>query len=63
MVLNIHSARICSIFPSGSGELRKESAKMTTQKKKVPQNAPELTEDNKTFKPYKCQMFLKYYGP
>ncbi len=36
---------------------------MTTQKKKVPQNAPESTEDNKTFKPYKCQMFLRYYGP
>jgi len=63
MVLNTHAVRIYSIFPSGSGELRKESAKMTTQKNKVPQNAPELTEDNKTFKPYKCQMFLKYYGP
>lgn len=36
---------------------------MMTQKNKVPQNAPEPTEDNKAFKPYKCQMFLKYYGP
>lgn len=36
---------------------------MTTEKQKVAKRAQEPTGEKKIQKPYKCQMFLRYYGP
>jgi hypothetical protein len=35
---------------------------MTTEKKDV-KRAPESEDKKKVQKPYKCQMFIRYYGP
>jgi hypothetical protein len=41
---------------------RKGNFEMTTDKKDV-NRTPEPEEKEKVQKPYKCQMFLRYYGP
>jgi hypothetical protein len=41
---------------------RKGNIEMTTDKKDV-KRTPEPEEKEKVQKPYKCQMFLRYYGP